>query len=206
MNNSEIFDLFTLINIDDEDFVFRVNGKPYLIRTGETKRFPEFMARLAVKHLVDKMLNKAELPTNHPTKREELANRIIVDVEKYEQPHEETLEEEMDRRVEEANKKSDLDAVMERRRGEVEKVNLPPIDLPKAVIEPKKQEVKKTVAKPKTEEEFPDLKKKAPFRETLIAYAKNTMLLDTDDKKFIDKIGKMTDAELAIELDYQEEK
>jgi hypothetical protein len=43
-------------NITIEDFTWEWGSKPYSIKAGETKFYPEFLARHLAKHLIDRIL------------------------------------------------------------------------------------------------------------------------------------------------------
>ena len=62
---TQVFDTVSIQNIDDEDFIFEYDKSkgnyPYIIPAGQVKRFPRFLAEHAVKHLIDKILNKIKL-------------------------------------------------------------------------------------------------------------------------------------------------
>jgi hypothetical protein len=224
-NQDELYKIVTLKNVDNEDFVFSVDKVPYLFKAGEVRNFPKFMANLAVKHLIDKILEKRDkegkLMTN-PKEREALASQIVVGEEQYDRPHVPSTQE----IVEQINQPSDIDTALARNRDrlktETPVVSLPTPDLStisvpvipvsstlpiKEVITPdnKTTEGLKTgsdnqeghVASSETEE-FEGLK--SPARDEMLAYAKNILKLDIEDKKTKAAFAKMTDEELFKEL------
>lgn len=112
-DQGEMYKIVTLKNVDNEDFVFQVDKVPYLLRPGEVRNFPKFMAGLAVKHLVDKILEKQDREgklMSNPTKRADLAAQIVIGEEEYEAPVVPTAEE----IVERINQPSDMDIALER--------------------------------------------------------------------------------------------
>lgn len=50
------YDTIEVFNPMKEDFTVRFNGEPYLLKTGEVKLYPHFLAFHIAKHLSDKML------------------------------------------------------------------------------------------------------------------------------------------------------
>lgn len=55
MSNPEI-DITKFVNIWHEDFTFYVNNEPRVVKTGEAKMMPIYVAQLGAKHLVDLIL------------------------------------------------------------------------------------------------------------------------------------------------------
>jgi len=93
MNNqplTQLYDTVAIKNIDDEDFIFEYGrsevNHPYVIPAGQIKRFPRFLAEHAVKHLIDKLLNKRKERTNNPVLRQSLAEEIVIAEEVLQQP------------------------------------------------------------------------------------------------------------------------
>lgn len=226
-----IYNIVTLKNIDDEDFEFAVNSSPYFISANEVRNFPKFMAQYAVKHLIDKILNKRGIATNNVAKREELAGQIVINEEVFARPKALSENERNREMVDKYNKPSDIDEILKKRR-EALRAATPATDVadipptPDAVIPtniPARTDV--PVIEPPTEE-FAGLKTKpvetnedgasklpaqvgVPNRAALIAYAQNVLGLDLDKeskigKETMDKFDAMSDEELAKELDYTE--
>lgn len=87
--DSSIYNTITVKNIDNEDFIFKVNRESYLIRAGEVKKFPKFMVRPMLKHLIDRILIKQDAEgklLRNQNLRDELATRIILNEESFERP------------------------------------------------------------------------------------------------------------------------
>jgi hypothetical protein len=115
-NQDELYKIVTLKNVDDEDFVFQVDKVPYLFKAGETRNFPKFMANLAVKHLIDKVLEKKDKEGKlmvNSNERAKLAGRIVLGEENYEQPKIPTTQD----IVEQINQPTELDEALERNKG-----------------------------------------------------------------------------------------
>jgi len=110
------YDVIAIQNIDTEDFTFEYGKSegnyPYTIPAGEVKRFPRFLAEHAVKHLIDKMLNKDDKRTNDMPARQDLANRIVIDEEVFQQGPIKTEADVQREEVERLNKPSDLDDII----------------------------------------------------------------------------------------------
>src|SRR3989339_618899 len=107
-DDKAIYNIVTLRNIDDEDFIFMVDKVEYVIPKGETRNFPKFMAQLAVKHLTDKILLKEDSDGHflqNDVKRSDISARIVVEEQSYEKPVIPTDQQ----IVEEMNKPTDLD-------------------------------------------------------------------------------------------------
>lgn len=64
------------VNWTDEDFTWKFDGDSYTIKAGESTYFKNFIAELFAKHLVDRELNKLNLPTNDSS-RDELLRRCF---------------------------------------------------------------------------------------------------------------------------------
>lgn len=109
-----LYNQVTVHNIDNEDFVFKVNREEYYIAAGDTKKFPKFMSRPLLKHLIDKILIKQDpegKALRNKTLRDELALRIILDEETYQKPIIPT-----DREVVEKMNTPELDRVLQLRK------------------------------------------------------------------------------------------
>lgn len=49
---------FSVTNIDSADFTGYNGGEPYVLRAGETREFPKFLAEHLAKHLLDRILQE----------------------------------------------------------------------------------------------------------------------------------------------------
>jgi len=180
---ASLYNIVTIQNIDTDAFEFRHNNVPYLLQAGEVKNFPKFIADLAVKHLIDRILEKQDHTGKsmaNQAMRAELAQRIVRREERYARP-ENPSEEEL---VANLNPKSDLDKVLEKQT---------------MVAEPE-------VVKTSNAEVFDGLKKeKINTKVGLIEYAKNTLGMNVDDPKTKEAFAKMTFTQLKKELDYKED-
>lgn len=207
--------IITLQNIDDEDFMFEYNSSegnpPYVIPAGEIARFPQFLAEHALKHLIDKILTKNEQKTNSESLRMELANQIIIGEENAQRGEQLTEAQKLQKEVEEMNKPTTLEGILEKRKAEQEhkedveaeeegeKVSTETFegledDEPKKDARKEKREP--DVIKAKDGEAAP-----LPTRAELYLYAEKevNMILDDKSKK---KFDKMKVTELVKELDF----
>ena len=202
-NEQSVYNIVTLRNIDNEDFVFMVDKVVYVIPAGSTRNFPKFMARLAVKHLTDKLLLKDNSDGSTLTngkKREEVALKIVVEEQSYEKPVVPTDEE----IVEEINKPTDLDLALGKNKSrlkEDENIVAPP--------KPNTKELEEDIEE--KEEVFGGLEKQdLPSREKMLGYAKGTLGIDFDtiikapgknkNKTIKDVYAGMSDEELFTEF------
>ena len=232
-NNS--YKAITIQNIDSEDFVFEYNraggNPPYLIKAGEITTFPHFLANHAVKHLIDKILNKRDISTSNPIERERLASQIVIKQEDYHRVNPLDANQQLKSDIENMNKKNDLDSILDKRKADEnrkpveqptpEKDALPELDTTDEIFEgltPKPEEPKKEETGP-LKEVYPEAKephmpinkpvrksqiipdKVVPTRDQLIKYAKDTLKMNVNEKA-LEKFKGMTDSELATELDY----
>ena len=193
MEDVDIYNIVTLKNIDDEEFVFSVDKQKYIIPAGETRKFPKFMAQLAIKHLVDKILQKEDpegKTLTNEAKRDEIVSKILIAEQGYEQPKVPTDAD----IVADMNKPSDIDRLLKKNKASL-----------------KERETSVTEVKKEKEDKFDGLEESEgiPNREEMISYAKVTMKMNLDT--IIDKgenkgstiqqvYDKMTDAELYKEL------
>src|SRR3990167_6814495 len=110
------YDIVAIQNIDDEDFVFeydRSRGNyPHVIPAGQVKRFPRFLAEHAVKHLIDKILNKRKERTNNDPLRQALAEQIVINEEVLQQPPVKSEAERLKETVDNLNRPSELELVL----------------------------------------------------------------------------------------------
>jgi hypothetical protein len=122
MNNNpySTADIITVMNIDDEDFEFeydRSSGNyPYVIPAGEIRRFPRFLAQHAVKHLIDKILNRKGIKTNDIKARSELATQVVIGEETFQQTRSKSNADITKEEIDRLNKPSDLEAVLGKKR------------------------------------------------------------------------------------------
>src|SRR3990167_5034480 len=86
LRKSSEFDIISLHNITDDDFVFEYDksagNPPYLIPANTVRRYPRFLAEHALKHLIDKILKK-KMKTNNDVERQDLASQIVVSEETF---------------------------------------------------------------------------------------------------------------------------
>ena len=70
-------DIITIFNPDQDPIEVRYNNTPYgVIQPGKSMNLPRFLAEHATKHLIDQMLNRANVPTNNESKRKEAEAKI----------------------------------------------------------------------------------------------------------------------------------
>lgn len=189
MIQAKNWDQVAIHNIDDEDFVFQYDASqgssPYVIPAGEVKRLPKFLAKHALKHLVDKILNKRNIRINHEPARRDLMEQIVVGEEKFDLPAPKTDTEKTNEVIDEMNRQSDLDRILERKR--------------KAEEEAEDKLPKPEPDTPDEEEEFAGLKKKdskpekkeskkkevpaVPTRKEIYKYAEDTLKMTITDKE-----------------------
>jgi hypothetical protein len=116
-NDPRSADIITVQNVDTEPIDIIYDGKSWgTIVPGQIRRFPRFLAEHAVKHLIDQILNRLEKPTNNKVLRQEWASKIVIDEESTFQPRALTAEEKLQKEVEQLNKQSDLELVLNRAR------------------------------------------------------------------------------------------
>ena len=65
------------LNITDQDFTWSFDSIPYTFKAGETIYLEDFKAKHFAKHLVDRELNRLNIPTNNMTKRAELEGKCF---------------------------------------------------------------------------------------------------------------------------------
>jgi hypothetical protein len=168
-----VYNIVTLRNIDDEDFVFMVDKVEYVIPRGQTRNFPKFMAALAVKHLTDKLLMKEDtsgLSLMNDVKRQEMAAKIVLNEQNYEKP---IVPSDKDI-VDDINRPTDLDLALNKNKGRLKE--------DEQVIAPPAVNVKEDEVIIESEEKFEGLEttKALPSREKMMNYAKNTLGIDFD--------------------------
>lgn len=109
--NTDLYNMVTLRNPMDKDFLFGYDNKGktiigpdgktqipnpaynklgnYVIKTGETRNFPKFIARVGMKHLIDKILLDKDPEgklMNIQEQRDSVAELVLVKEEKYDRP------------------------------------------------------------------------------------------------------------------------
>lgn len=217
--NNDFSTIVTLHNIDDEEFVFEYNrseGNPaYSIPSGEVARYPKFLADHALKHLIDKILTKRKVKTNNEPARLEVASQIVIGEESLRQSPVLTPAEKLKLDVDELNKTSTLDAILERRRKEKE-AKVEPVketattDRPEDVtehfdgLEEKQNEVNQKLDEIKKSEENKVIP--MPTKNQLLEYAgQQGLVLDEANKEgktLREVYTKMTVSDLVKELNY----
>lgn len=208
--SQDLFNIVTVKNIDIEDFTFEVDGEPYIVRAGATQNLPRFMARLMVKHLIDKILERRDkkgVLMSNAQEREKLAAQIVVHEQKYEKPAQPTSRE----IVEQMNEESDIDTVLARNKKRLKES--PARVLPEQVEESEPAEtINPSVAQEESQpeqtlsakEEFGGLtesgEKPMPSREEMMSHAKNVLKLDITDPKTLKAWEGLSDQQLFEEL------
>ncbi len=191
------YNLVTLFNYDTEAFDFKANNEPYTIAAGERRTFVKFMADLANKHFIDKMLLKKD-PEGKllalPEERAAVGAKFVVGEKKYEKPQIPTDREIVDS----INRPSDLDVALKKDEPKVEsRVPLPEPSVPA----PKNIEIDEgthvqTVGNTPVVPETP----KKMTRPEMLDYAKNTLKLNTDHHMMKKRLAKLSDEDLYKEL------
>lgn len=273
---TDMYDTIAICNVDNEAFTFFVDKRPYTLQIGEIRYFPRFIANYGVRGLIDRICNKKDQKgklIRDMEYRDQLASKIVIDEKPLASPVTKTQAEINDEMVAQLNTRSDLDAVLKKRKEDLKGgeavlpapksmveqaappitqpdklIPLPdpvinPVDAPQpdpaAPLAPQASSPKEEFAglkNPKvlaTNEDGPtkieasitddemaapevdmtdqpdapvvDKPATVPDRDTLISYAKNSLKLDVTDSEFLKKIDPMSDAELAAELQYEEE-
>ena len=216
------YKIVTLKNIDSEDFTFSVDNQPYLLKAGELRNFPKFMARLAVKHLVDKILVKQDVEGKkmaNKALREEVASKIIVNEEDFAIPAKPTTEE----IIEKMNTPSDLDNVLNKQKGrlsveatiipnpepDLEDIETPSLSVVATPLETTTLKESNTTIKESAtslDETFVGLETQGlPTRGEMLSYAEKTLKMNLADKKTIAHFDNLTDVELYKDLGMEQE-
>jgi hypothetical protein len=65
------------LNIDSEDFIGYWDSKPYTIKAGETKFYPQFLAEHFAKHLSDKLMQERGMGLRDLAKRSQIVAQIL---------------------------------------------------------------------------------------------------------------------------------
>jgi len=243
---TDLYNTVTMKNPLDEDFVFGYDNKGktvvrvladgtkerypnpnynkegnYMIKAGETRNFPKFIARTGIKHLIDKILLKKDDSgkfVNNESERDMVAKLIFVKEEKFDRP---VIPSDM-QIVDQMNApSSDLDRVLDRNK-ESQKSIEPDAVVP-APVEPTAEKfdglnesggtagtptLSSVVSTEGTEVVMEE--SKLPSREKMVEYAKTALKIDPgtvmgakgpNKGKTIAQIWEtMTDEELYTEL------
>jgi len=194
-------------NIDDEDFVFEYDARsgnpPYVIPAGEVKRFPKFLAKHAIKHLVDKIMIKNNQRISNQEARRDLMEQIIVGEESFQPEPEKSEAEKTKEVVDRVNAPSEVDRILDKIK-EGEK---------RAEKALKEKKPTKSGATPEDVETFAGLKKAkrtsdkpekesprpVPTRQEIYKYAEDVLKMTIDDKTR-KKLDKMKVSELLKEV------
>jgi len=230
--NTDDFNIITIQNIDDEDFTFYFNKSagtpPFTIKAGETKRFPKYIIKLGLKHLIDKILTKKGIRVNNQPARDELAKKIIIHEENFTPKAEPSEAQRVKAEVDRLNQPSELEKILSKKRKEA-----PPLPADKPIsttqqMEKQKEDVKKEPEKKELKEKFEELepdkpkekpkKKEIPIEEDdsregislpskkeLVKFATEELGLTFDDK-LKKKFSDMEIKDLIKELQYPLEK
>ena len=114
------YDIITIYNPDTNPFTIVYDNKTYgVINPGEQRRLPRFLAKLAVKHLIDQCLNTAQMATNNVEQREIWAKKIVVNEESQDLMPIDTPEQKLQKEIDELNRSSDLDKVLSSAKAQV---------------------------------------------------------------------------------------
>lgn len=107
------FNQVSLKNIDSEPFECIYNNQSYGFIMPDTVRvFPQLMADLFLKHMIDQVMNRSELNLGDKLKRNQLASRIVVNIVNAVQEAPKTQDDILREKVEQMNKPSDLELLM----------------------------------------------------------------------------------------------
>lgn len=68
-------------NFSNEDFTWKWDGVPYTFKAGQTIFLEDYKAEHFAQHLVDRELNKLNIPTNDMVRRMELGAKCFPKVE-----------------------------------------------------------------------------------------------------------------------------
>ena len=181
LRKSSEFDIISLHNITDDDFVFEYDksagNPPYLIPANTVRRYPRFLAEHALKHLIDKILTKKKMKTNNDTERQDLASQIVVSEETFQSGPIKTEAERTQEMVREMNKPSDLENILKKNQEKAKAQETKETVDESVLPEDKEEETFEGLEKPKVEEV-----KAVPSRNEIFAYAENTLKMTIDEK------------------------
>jgi hypothetical protein len=74
---TENFEAVPFFNLDTEDFVGEWDKSQYLIRAGETKFYPPFLAEHFAKHLSDKLMQERGIAITDHVERAKIVAEIL---------------------------------------------------------------------------------------------------------------------------------
>lgn len=189
---AENFNMVLIRNPLTEDFVFGYDNRKdqpeyneegnYLIRAGETRPFPKMIAKVAVKHLVDKILLRKDRDgklLNNKKERDAVTAIVVVREEAYSRPVVPTTRQIVEQMG------SDLDRALHKNKARLaEEENSEPV---KKNSKTKKEVYATEEVDNATPDEFPDLEttkigadKELPTRDQMYDFAKNTLKMDLD--------------------------
>lgn len=228
MQNND-YDILTLFNPSDEPFPIIYNGQVHkIIQPNQSVRVIKMIGGLALKHLVDHMLNKENIATNIQAERDRWTSKILQDVETNSAPLELSLDEKLKRTTETLNTTSDLDRFV---------TNQNPIQDKRPLFDPYTGErlpdetnvVDKTMSNNHVSSDpivqgitstgesrtLPEQKmddapaetqpqpKSDPTREDLINFAKNTLMMNVEDPKTKAELESQDVEQLKKTLNYE---
>jgi len=227
MEDRSLYNQITVKNIDNEDFVFKVEREQYMIRAGETRVFPKFMVRPMLKHLIDKILIKRDKEgklLRNEQLRGELAAKIVLHEETYQRPEVPTDREIVEKMNE---REPELDRILAKNKtnlktSETNLIPEPPVDTnelkTKKVVErstkpaiqpvsptlPVSKEVAETFDQIEAEKEEA-VEVVIPDREKMLKYAEDVLKMDLSEPKTKKAWDKMSDKQLFTELGLDKE-
>lgn len=206
---TNLYSMVTFQNIDTEPFNIEYNlsdpNNAYsaVIQPGQVKSLPFFIAKLAIKHLIDAVLTKQKVPINNQHRREELYSKIVIDVDDIQSPVIKSPERQAIDSIDKYNKLSDLDNILARR---AKTPIVPQDDKPTEEKIVTHEEDRTVLKEDKDEPEvFVGLKNATPLpptRQQLYDYAHNKLGMELDDKTMT-KFEAMGVPELIKELDFE---
>lgn len=102
INDKNHLDVINFTNIDDKDFEGTWGGETTIIKVGETKPFPRFLAYHYAKHLINKILLASGQDFGDELQRKPLEDKIIgiASVSTSNKVKEEVVEEKIEEKVE----------------------------------------------------------------------------------------------------------
>lgn len=213
-DNPELYKIVTIQNVDTEDFVCYYNKsrnpKAYVMRAGEVRRYPKFLAKHLAKHLVDQILTRQEKKTSNQTFRNSLMEKIVLSEETDNGMQQvQSMEEQALSRVDDMNRENEMDALLKRREEEKKEEEVKPSSRPNFNDKIPAKKVSKELKDAKDPDELGNnrvntkeaVTKTEPTKADLISYAKTSLSL-TMDKKTKAAFDKMSVKELAEELNY----
>lgn len=79
-DETNYLDVVNFTNIDSSDYEGMWGGEVTIIKAGETRQFPRFLANHYAKHLIDKLLIKGGQDFSNELLRAPLADRILGNI------------------------------------------------------------------------------------------------------------------------------